>query len=113
MAASESADARVLRAAVFTVRPSQVRQNCGQLQRLFVTFASAAWDGSTLFTLSGVDGVTKAGQIVTSATQAYVLITTTAVPVGTPAQALTVSDGTNSGTTSVCPTAPTRRRYFA
>jgi hypothetical protein len=98
--------------ATITVRPSQVRQNCGGLQKLFVTLANAGWDGSTVFTISGVAGAVKAGQIVTNSTQAYVLITTTAVPVGTPAQALTVSDGTNSGTTSVCPTAPTRRRYF-
>jgi hypothetical protein len=98
--------------ATIIVRPSKVQQGRSAYQRLFVTLASASWGGGTTFTVSGVSGVSKVGQIVNSATQAFVIITTTAVPVGHAPQTLTVSDGTNSGTTSVAPVAPTRRKWF-
>jgi hypothetical protein len=95
--------------ATLTVRPSKVQQARTTYQRLFVTLASASWSGGTTFTLSGVSGVTKIGQIIDSATQAYIIITTTGSAAGT----LTVSDGTNTGTTSITAVAPTYRRWFA
>lgn len=90
------------------VRPSKIQQNRSAYQRIFVTLSTASWSGGTTFSISGVTGVTKVGQIVDSATQAYVIVTTTGSAAGT----LTVSDGTNTGTTVVGPIAPTRRRWF-
>jgi hypothetical protein len=99
--------------ATIIVRPSRVQQGRSASQRLFLTLANAGWsDGGTTFTISGVSGVSKVGQIVDSPTQAYVVITTTGAPLGHTAQTLTVSDGTNTGTTSVAPVAPTRHRWF-
>ena len=75
-----------------TVRPSQVQANRSSLQRLFCTLAGAGWTSGTTFTISGVSGVIKVSQIVDSATQAYVVITTAGSGAGT----LTVSDGTHT-----------------
>jgi hypothetical protein len=97
-------------AAVFIVWPSQIQPGRSAYQRVFVTFAAAAWDGGTVFLLSGVSGVAKVGQIVDSPTQAYIVITTSAAAAKS-TQTLTVSDGTNGGTTLVTPIAPTRRRW--
>ena len=78
---------------------------------MFCTLATAGWTSGTTFTISGVVGVTLVSQTVDNATQAYLVVTTTTVALGS-AQTLTISDGTNSGTTSVAPIAPTHRRYF-
>jgi hypothetical protein len=94
--------------ATIIVRPSKIQQGRSAYQRIFLTLASASWSGGTTFVLSGVAGVTKVGQIVGSATQAYVVVTTTGSATGT----LTVSDGTNTGTTVVAQVAPTRRKWF-
>ncbi len=96
--------------ATIIVRPSKVPQGIHAKQKLFVTLASANWDGSTVFTVSGVTGVSKVGQSVHNATQAHVYITTTTAAKST--QTLTVSDGTNSGTTSVTRIAPARYKWF-
>jgi hypothetical protein len=94
--------------ATILVRPSKVQPNRSAYQTLTLTLASAGWSGGTTFTLSGVSGVTKIGQVVDSSGLAKVVITTAGSGAGT----LTVSDGTNSGTTSVTPVAPTYRRWF-
>ncbi len=90
------------------VRPTKLQSGRSALQRIFVTLSTATWSGSTTFTLSGVSGVTKVATIVDSPTQAFIAVTTTSSGVGT----LTISDGTNSGTTLITPIAPTRRRWF-
>jgi hypothetical protein len=94
--------------ATIIVRPSRIQAGRSALQRLFVTLPAAGWTGGTTFSVSGVSGVTKVSQIVDNSTQAYIAITTTSSSTGT----LTVSDGTNSGTTTVTQIAPTRRRWF-
>jgi hypothetical protein len=91
-----------------TVRPTKLQANRSALQRIFVTLSTATWSGSTTFTLSGVSGVTKVATNVDSPTQAFIAITTTGSAIGT----LTISDGTNTGTTLITPIAPTRRRWF-
>ena len=55
--------------------------------------------------------MTKVTQNVVSPTQAYIALTTTGATLSA-IQTLTVSDGTNSGTTKVGPVAPTYRRWF-
>ncbi len=92
-----------------TVRPSKIQQNRSAYQRLFLTLSGADWTDESVFSISGVDGVTLVGQIVDNESQAYVIITTAGSATGT----LTVSDGTYSGTTTVAAIAPTYRRWFA
>ena len=78
------------------VRPTKLQAGRSALQRIFVTLSTATWSGSTTFTLSGVSGVTQIAAIVDSPTVAFIAITTTGSATGT----LTISDGTNSGTTT-------------
>jgi hypothetical protein len=90
------------------VKPSKIQQNRSAYQRLFLTLDGADWTDESVFSISGVAGVTLVGQIVDSESQAYVIVKTTGSAAGT----LTVSDGTFSGTTTVGPIAPTYRRWF-
>ena len=95
--------------ATIIVRPSAVQVGRSANQTLTLTGTGTSWSGGTTFTLSGVSGVTKVGQIVDSATLAKVVITTTTA---TGTHTLTVSDGTNTGTTVVKQIAANRRRWF-
>lgn len=96
--------------ATLIVRPSKIQAGRSANQRIFVTLAGATWTSGTTFTISGVTGVTKIGQNVDSPTQALITITTTTATLTS--QTLTVSDGTNTGTTTICPVAPTHRKWF-
>lgn len=97
--------------ATITVRPSRIQPGMHVLQKLFCTLAAANWTTDTTFAISGASGVTKVSQNVVSPTQAYVVITTTTAPKKS-TQTLTVSDGTNGGTTSITPIAPARGHWF-
>jgi hypothetical protein len=90
------------------VKPSYVQQNRSDYQRLFLTLDGADWTDESIFSISGVTGVTLVGQIVDNESQAYVIVTT----VGSAAGTLTVSDGTYSGTTTVAALAPARQKWF-
>ena len=63
---------------------------------LTLTGTGTNWGGGTVFTLSGVSGVTKVSQSVASTTSATVVVTT-----GTGYGSLSVTDGINTATTYV------------
>ncbi len=94
--------------ATIIIRPSKIQVGRSANQTLTLTLTAAGWvQGTTTFTISGVSGVTLITSIVDATGLAKLVVTT-----GGTAGTLTVSDGTNSGTTSVAPVAPTRRRWF-
>jgi len=67
-----------------------------------------SWSGATTFTLSGVAGVTKLGQIVASPTQADIQLTT-----GSTAGTLTITASDGSGTATVkVARIPMSKRWF-
>ncbi len=93
---------------IILVRPSRVQVGRSANQSLNLTLANAGWTSGTIFTISGVSGATKVTQIVQSGGFAKVVITTTTA---TGSGTLTVSDGTNSGTTIVTQIAANRRKW--
>jgi len=95
--------------ATILVRPSKVQANRSAAQSLTLTLSGAGWvQGTTTFTLSGVAGAAEVASNVNASGSAKISITTTTAGPGT----LTVSDGTNSGTTSVTAVASNKRRWF-
>ncbi len=82
------------------VAPTHIPKNHSNNITLALTGTGTAWDGTTTFTPSGVTGVTKISQNVTSGTAATVVITTDATHTGT----LTITEsvtGSATGTTTV------------
>lgn len=83
----------------FTVSPATIPANHAGNITLTLTGTGTSWDGTTVFTPSGVTGVTKVSQNVTSSTSATVVVTT-GVTTGT----LTITEsvtGTATATTTV------------
>lgn len=84
----------------FTIAPTSIPKNHSGNITLTLTGTGTAWDGTTVFTPSGVTGVTKISQNVTSTTAATVVVTTDATHTGT----LTITEsvtGSNTATTTV------------
>jgi len=93
---------------MIVVRPSAIQLNRSANQSLTLTLPSAGWvQGTTTFTLSGVAGVVLVTSIVNAPGLAKLVVTTSAT-----AGTLTVSDGTNTGTTVVKSLPSNRRRWF-
>ncbi len=93
--------------ATIIVHPSAIQLNRSANQTLALSLASAGWiQGTTVFTLSGVAGVTKITSIVEAGGASARVVVTTSTTAGT----LTISDGTNTGTTHVKKIR--RRRWF-
>ncbi len=85
----------------FTIAPTAIPKNHSGHITLTLTGSGTSWNNSTtIFTPSGVTGVTKISQNVTSATAATVVVTTDATHTGT----LTITEsvtGTATATTTV------------
>jgi len=62
--------------AALTITPSAIPSNHSGPITLTVTGTGTSWDGSTVFVLSGVSGVTLVSQQVLSATSAEIVVTT-------------------------------------
>jgi hypothetical protein len=79
------------------ISPTAIPANHPGNITLTLTGTGTSWaSGSTTFTVSGVSGVTKVSQSISSATSATLVVTT-----GSGTGTLTVSDGTNSNTVTV------------
>lgn len=91
--------ASVPAAGTFTVTPTTIPKNHSGNITLTLAGTSTAWDGTSVFTPSGVANVTKISQNVTSTTAATVVVTTGA---GTGTLTITESvTGTATATTTV------------
>ncbi len=88
-------------------RPSKVQVNRSMLQSITLIGFGTTWTGGTTFTLSGVAGVTKVSQTVSSGTVARVVIKT-----GSTTGTLTISDGTYPATVSVAKRPSSRMHWF-
>ena len=83
--------------ASFVAAPTAIPKSHTGNITLTLTGSNTAWDGTTVFTPSGVSGVTKVSQNVTSATAATLVVTT-----GSSTGTLTITESvTGSGTTTV------------
>lgn len=86
-------------AGTFTASPSTIPKNHSANITITLTGSGTTWDGTTIFTLSGVAGVTKVSQSVASATSATIVITT-----GSTTGTLTITEsvtGTATATVTV------------
>jgi hypothetical protein len=86
-----------LRVAAQSFSASPVAVSTNHASNITLTGSGTNWiNGTTVFSISGVAGVTKISQTVTRGTTGTLVITT-----GSTAGTLTISDGANSTTISV------------
>ena len=98
--------------ATINVSPKTVPAGRHAAWKLSVYLPAAGWvQGTTTLSVSGVTGVTASSFTINSSTTGTVVLNTKNASTGT----LTVSDGTNSGTTTVSGTMNTtrNRRWFS
>ena len=95
--------------ATILTSPAAIPTNSTVLQGIFLTLPAAGWvQGTTVWTLSGVAGVTLVSSYVSASGVAKLGVTT-----GATAGTLTISDGTNTGTVAVQAMPFVRRKWFA
>jgi len=97
--------------ATILVRPSKIQANSSKHQAVNLTLKGAGWTSTTTFTVSGVAGVVKVAQVVSGTGSARIVVTTIGSAAGP--STLTVSDGGNTGRTTVKALSPSRGRWIA